>query len=291
MTAQRPPPCRGPYCAKLILLRIQFVRENLVLPNQSFTDPVLYGRPRPCRTKSESQASTSQLRQAYRCQGKRKALARPNSAKANAGHPPDQTAPGQTQGAPKAAHRGKLPPQLRQQTGTRARARRSPDQAAPGQAQDTHQDKQRRGKLPPRKHPPRQAPARGNSRHNSAKQTGAKANARRSLDQAAPWQSQDTHRDKQRRGKLSPGQTPTKASSRHNSARQTGTKASAGHPSDQAAPRQSQDTHQDKQRRGKHPPSKPIRTSNARPSGARYTNRNRQPPGRPAISVAEIRNY
>ena len=84
------------------------------MPNQSFTDPVLYGRPRPCRTKSESQASTSQLRQADRCQGKRKALARPNSAKANAGHPPDQTAPGQTQGAPKAARQGKLPPQLRQ---------------------------------------------------------------------------------------------------------------------------------------------------------------------------------
>lgn len=83
------------------------------MPNQSFTNPVLYGRPRPCRTKSESQASTSQLRQADRCQGKRKALARPSSAKAN--------------------------------------ARRSPDQAVPGQSQDTHQDKQRRGKLPPSK--------------------------------------------------------------------------------------------------------------------------------------------
>lgn len=51
LTAQRPLRARDPYCAKLILLRIQFVRENLVLPNQSFTNPVLYGRPRPCRTK------------------------------------------------------------------------------------------------------------------------------------------------------------------------------------------------------------------------------------------------
>lgn len=98
----------------------------------------------------ESQASTSQLRQVDRCQGKRKALARPSSAMAIAGHPPDQTAPGQTRGAPKAAHRGKLPPQLRQadrRQGTRkalakpngAKARvghpsgqATPDQAAPG---------------------------------------------------------------------------------------------------------------------------------------------------------------
>ena len=71
----------GPYCAKPILLRIQFVRENLVCRTKSFTDPVLYGRPRPCRTKSESQASTSQLRQADRRQGTRGALARPSSAK------------------------------------------------------------------------------------------------------------------------------------------------------------------------------------------------------------------
>ena len=164
------------------------------MPNQSFTDPVLYGRPRPCRTKSESQASTSQLRQADRCQGTHKALARPSSAKAIAGHPLDQAAPGQTQGAPKAAHRGKLPPQLRQA--------------------DRCQGKR-------------------------------------------------------------------KALARPSSAR-----AIAGHPSDQTAPEQSQDTH-----RGKLPPSKPTKASNARPNGARYTNRNRQPPGRPAISVAEIRNY
>ena len=150
------------------------------MPNQSFTDPVLYGRPRPCRTKSESQASTSQLRQADRCQGKRKALARPSSAMAIAGHPPGQATPRQALAGAN-SHQGKLPPQLRQQT-------------------------------------------------------GAKASARRSLYQTAPEQSQDTHR-------------------------------------------------------GKLPPSKPTKASNARPSGARYTNRNRQPQWRPAISVAEIRNY
>lgn len=98
------------------------------------------------------------------------------------GHPPDQTAPGQTRGAPKAAHRGKLPPQLRQQTGAKANARRSRDQAVPGQSQDTHQTKRRHGK---RRALPRQ-PTGANSRHNSAKQTGAKASARRSPDQAAP---------------------------------------------------------------------------------------------------------
>lgn len=37
--------------------------------------------------------------------------------------------------------------------------------------------------------------------HNSAKQTGAKANARRSLDQAVPRHAQDTHQTKQRQGK------------------------------------------------------------------------------------------
>ena len=128
--------------------------------------------------------------------------------------------------------------------------------------------------------------------HNSARQTGAKANARRSLDQAAPGQSQDTLQTKRRQGKRRalPRQ-PNGASSRHNSARQTGAKANARRSLDQAVPGQSQDTHRNKQRRGKLPPSKPIRTSNTRPSSARYTNRNRQPPGRPAISVAEIRNY
>lgn len=85
--------------------------------------------------------------------------------------------------------------------------------------------------------------------------------------------------------------TPAGASTRHNSARRTDARASARRSRDQAAPGQTQDTHQDKQRHGKHPPSKPIRTSNARPDGARYTNRNRQPQWRPAISVAEIRNY
>lgn len=47
--------------------------------------------------------------------------------------------------------------------------------------------------------------------HNSAKQTGAKANARRSPDQAAPWQSQDTLQTKQCQGNR---RTPTEANSR-----------------------------------------------------------------------------
>ncbi len=346
MTAQRLPPCRGPYCAKLILLRIQFVRENLVCRTKSFTDPVLYGRPRPCRTKSESQASTSQLRQADRRQGKRKALARPNGAKARAGHPSDQTAPGQaqdtlrgkhppgetpattppgrqvprqTQGAPKAAHRGKLPPQLRQQTGTKANARRSLDQAAPRQTQDTLQTKRRQGNRrtpsrpnsananaphPPHQTAPRQTQGAPKAAHQGKlppqlrQQTGTRARARRSPDQAATRQSQDTHQDKQRRGKHSPSKHPlgeTPATTRQADrcqgkrkalARPSSARAIAGHPSDQTAPWQSQDTLQ-----GKHPPSKPTKASNARPSSARYTNRNRQPPGRPAISVAEIRNY
>ena len=108
--------------------------------------------------------------------------------------------------------------------------------------------------------------------HNSAKQTGARAGARRSPDQAAPRQSQDTHR-----GKLPPQLR-----------QQTGAKANAGHPPDQAAPeqsqgtppRQSQDTH-----RGQLPPNKPIRTSSARPSSAGANARHptkaiaRHPPG------------
>lgn len=187
-------------------------RKPCLAEPKSFTNPVLYGRPRPCRTKSESPAST---------------------------------------------------PQLRQQTGTKASARRSLGQTAPRQSQDTLQTKRRQGK--------RKALTRPSS---------AKARARRSLDQAVPRQSQDTHQDKQRRGKLPPQLR-----------QQTGAKANARRSLDQAAPGQAQDTHRDKQRRGKLPPSKPIRTSNARPSGARYTNRNRQSQGRPAISVAEIRNY
>ena len=144
------------------MMIVSFFESTIFSPIQkSFTNTVLYGRPRPCRTKSESQASTSQLRQADRRQGKRKALARPSSAKAIAGHPPDQTAPGQTQGAPKAAHRGKLPPQLRQAdrcqgkrkalarpSSARASAGHPPDQTAPGQTQGAPKAA-RQGKLPP----------------------------------------------------------------------------------------------------------------------------------------------
>lgn len=115
---------------------------------KSLTDPVSYGRPRPCRTKSESQASTSQLRQADRYQGKRRTPIRPNGARAIAGHPPRQ-----------APARGNSPHNSAKQTCAKANARRSLDQAVPGQAQDTHRDKQRRGKLPPSKHPPGQTPA------------------------------------------------------------------------------------------------------------------------------------
>ena len=228
MTAQRPPPCRGPYCAKLILLRIQFVRENLVLPNQSFTDPVLYGRPRPCRTKSESQASTSQLRQADRCQGKRKTLARPSSAKANAGHPPDQAAPEQSQGAPKAARQGKLPPQLRQAD-------------------------RRQGK---RRALPRQ-PTGANSRHNSAKQTDVKARTGHPPGQVVPGaltvpnqsSSESSLYEKTLSCRTNPspirfctgdhGLAEPNRNHRlapHNSARRTDAKARAGRSPDQAAP-------------------------------------------------------
>ena len=174
------------------------------MPNQSFTDPVLYGRPRPCRTKSESQASTSQLRQADRRQGKRKALARPSSAKARAGHPPRQ-APARENSRHNSAR----------QTGAKANARRSLDQAAPRQSQDTLRDKQRRGKLPPSKHPlgetpatTRQADRRQGKRKALARPNSAMATAGHPSDQAAPGQSQDTHRDKQRRANPSGQATP-----------------------------------------------------------------------------------
>ena len=129
---------------------------------KSFTDSVLYGRPRPCRTKSESQASTSQLRQADRRQGRRKALTRPNGAKAN--------------------------------------ARRSLDQAAPRQSQDTHQDKQRRGKLPPQL---RQADRRQGTRKALARPSSARAIAGHPSRQATPRQApaEQTHQDKQRQTK------------------------------------------------------------------------------------------
>ena len=130
------------------------------MPNQSFTDPVLYGRPRPCRTKSESQASTSQLRQ---------------------------------------------------QTGAKASARRSPDQAAPGQAQDTHQDKQRRCKHQPSKLPPGQTPA------------------TTPPSRQVPRQAQDTLQTKRCQGKR---RTPIKTSNAEVSSRRA-------------------NTHQDKQRQTK----------------------------------------
>lgn len=74
------------------------VPGTLTVPNQSSSESSLYGKtmsaepnhsPIRFRTgdhdlaepKSESQASTSQLRQADRCQGKRKALARPSGAR------------------------------------------------------------------------------------------------------------------------------------------------------------------------------------------------------------------
>lgn len=62
--------------------------------------------------------------------------------------------------------------------------------------------------------------------HNSAKQTGAKASARRSLGQAAPWQTQDTHQTKQCQGNR---RTPIRTSNAEASTRRA-------NPSDQAAP-------------------------------------------------------
>ena len=87
LTAQRPPPCLGPLlCQTNPPPNPVCTRKPCLVEPKSFTNPVLYGRPRPCRTKSESQASTPQLRQQ-------------TGTKAIAGHPPDQTAPRQTQGA------------------------------------------------------------------------------------------------------------------------------------------------------------------------------------------------
>lgn len=155
------------------------------------------------------------------------------------GHPPDQTAPGQTQGAPKAAHRGKLPPQLRQadrrQGKCRTPIRPNDARAIAG-------------------HPPRQAPARGNSRHNSARQTGTKASARRSLDQAAPRQAQDTLR-----GKHPPGETP------------------ATTPPSRQVPRQAQGARYTKQCQGNR--RTPIRTSNAEASTRRANPSDQAVPG------------
>lgn len=93
--------------------------------------------------------------------------------------------------------------------------------------------------------------------HNSAKQTGAKASARCSLDQAAPRQAQGAPKAA-RQGKLPPQlrQADRRQGKRKALARPSSARASAGHPPDQTAPGQSQDTHQDKQRRGKLPPSK-----------------------------------
>lgn len=100
--------------------------------------------------------------------------ARQTGAKARAGCPSDQTAPGQSQDT----HRGKHPPQLRRQTGAMANAGRSLDQAAPRHAQGAHQTKRCQNN--------RRTPTMANTSHNSARQTGAGANARLSPDQAAP---------------------------------------------------------------------------------------------------------
>lgn len=160
------------------------------MPNQSFTDPVLYGRPRPCRTKSESQASTSQLRQADRRQGKCRTPIRPNGARAIAGHPPDQTAPGQTRGAPKAAHRGKLPPQLRQadrRQGKRRTPIRTSNAEASSRRENTLRGKHPLGQTPATTPPGRQAPEQS--------QDSRRANTLRGQTPA-----EQTHQTKRRQG-------------------------------------------------------------------------------------------
>ena len=201
--AQRPPPCRGPLLCQTNPPPNPVCTRKPCLPNQSFADPVLYGRPRPCRTKSESQASTSQLRSARQRlghyqdkqrQGTRWALARPNGAKARAGRsqgsPPGQT-PATTPPADRCQGTRRTP--IRP-NGAMANAGRSqdsppgqapattpPGRQTPGQAQDTHQTKRCRGK----------------------RKALARTSARRSLDQAAPGQAQDTLQ-----GKHPPGQAP-----------------------------------------------------------------------------------
>lgn len=118
------------------------------MPNQSFTNPVLYGRPRPCRTKSESQASTSQLRQADRRQGKRRTPIRTSNAEASSRrentlrgkHPLGET-PATTRQADRRQGKRKA---LARPNSAMATAGHPSDQAAPGQSQDTHRDKQRR---------------------------------------------------------------------------------------------------------------------------------------------------
>lgn len=135
--------------------------------------------------------------------------------------------------------------------------------------------------------------------HNSARQTGTKASARRSLDQAAPGQAQDTHQTKRRQGnRRTPSEASTrqgklppqlrqadrcqgkrKALARPNSAR-TSAGRSQGSPPGQTpattppgrqAPWQTQDTHQTKQRQGKRRalPRQPTKASTRRanPSG------------------------
>lgn len=91
--------------------------------------------------------------------------------------------------------------------------------------------------------------------HNSARHTGAKASARRSLGQTAPRQTQDTLQTKRRQGKRRALlRQPTGASSRHNSA-------------SRQAPGHAQGARQTKQRQDKR--RTPIRTSNAEVSTRR----------------------
>lgn len=137
MTAQRPPPCRGPLLCQTnpppnpvctrkpclpnkILHRSGFVRETTALPNQN---------------RNHRLAPHNSARQ--------------TGAMANARR---------SQGSPPSKH----PPQLRssRQTDAKARAGRSPDQAVPGQSQDAHQTKRCQSN--------RRTPTEANTSHNSA---------------------------------------------------------------------------------------------------------------------------
>ena len=187
MTAQSPPSCRGPLLCQTNPPPNPVCTRKPCLPNQSFADPVLYGRPRPCRTKSESQASTSQLR----------------SARQRLGHYQDK----QRQGT-----RWALP---RQPTGANSR-HNSAGRQVPRHAQDTHQTKRRHGK---RRALPRQ-PTGASTRHNSARQTDARTSAGHPSDQAVPGQTQGTRQDKRKTLARPSGARaitghPTKAIARH----------------------------------------------------------------------------
>ena len=177
-------------------------------------------------------------------------------------------------------------------TDAMANARRSldqtaPDQAAPRHAQGAHQTKRCQNN--------RRTPTGANTSHNSARQTDVKARTGHPPGQAVPGTptvpNQSSSESSLYGKTLSAEPNPSPIRFRtgdhglaepnrnhrlapHNSARRTDAKARAGRSPEQAPTEAST--------RRANPPDQ---------AAPRYTNRNRQPQWRPAISVAEIRNY